>query len=332
MKQLIFWLTAAVMLLTATGLNAQSVASVTASKDNVIYYNNGTTTKSNGVGASLVAGNTNTTNYYRRSLIKFTMPALCNGATIDSVTVRLYAVKVAQGDTAHRSFSLYRLTSDWGEGSSDAADTTGKGAPATTGDATWSYKFYSSSLWTTPGGDYSSTLSATTGSLPYTSFVTKYVYFRSSAYAQLKTDVQNWLSGSVANYGWILKGIEGSLKKSAEFRSTDYTVDSLKPTLFIYYRCPGLKSVQVAETDGSIEKEAVSLSVSPSPASSLASISLSSGEAATVTLYSTTGAVIKTANVSAWPLSINVSGFNKGVYVVKAVSASGSYSKTFIKE
>jgi hypothetical protein len=338
MKKLNILLLAFVMLLTATGLNAQTVVSVTASKDNVIYYNNGSTTKSNGVGPSLVAGNTNTANYWRRSLIKFDLPSLCTGAIIDSVTVRLYAVKVAQGDTAHRSFSLYRLTSDWGEGTSDAADTTGKGAPATTGDATWSYKFYSSSLWTTAGGDYSSTLSATTGLLPYTSFVTKYVYFRSSTYSQLKTDVQAWMASPSINNGWILKGIEGTLRKSAEFRSKDYSVDSLKPTLFIYYTCPDeeeslLQSVQVAETSLSVEKETVALSVYPNPVLTEAGISLSSGEVAQVTLYNKMGTAIKAVEVRTWPLSVNMSGLEKGIYVVKAVTPKGStYSQTFIKE
>jgi hypothetical protein len=336
MKKLIFLVSASVMLLTAAGLNAQTVASVTASKDNVIYYNNGSTTKSNGVGASLVAGNTNTANYWRRSLIKFDLPdmdSICEDYTIDSVTVRLYAVKVGQGDTAHRSFSLYGLTSDWGEGTSNAADTTGKGAPATTGDATWSYKFYSSSLWTTAGGDNSYTLSATTGLLPYTSFVAKYVYFRSSVYSQLKTDVESWLNGDVPNYGWILKGIEGSLKKSAEFRSKDYSVDSLRPKLFIYYTCSGLRSVKEVEASIFSENAVTTLSVSPSPASSFVNISLSSGEVAKVALYNTMGAVIKTASVSTWPLFINMSDFNKGVYVVKAISESGAvYSNTLVKK
>jgi len=57
-----------------------------------------------------------------------------------------------------------RLLADWGEGTSNATGGLGEGGggPATTNDATWVHRFYSTQLWNTPGGDFAAAASATT--------------------------------------------------------------------------------------------------------------------------------------------------------------------------
>jgi len=203
--------------------------------DNTIYYNTGGTAKSdtlsNGSGGSLVAGCIATSGYYRRALVKFSMPTLPSGYVIDSVTLQLYAAKNAQNNTASRSFYIYKLTSPWGEGAS-VASTPGSGTGAKTGDATWIRTFYNAVSWTTAGGDYSSTLSATSNTITAAPAT---VSFKSSR-GQMKTDVTNWLLSPSTNYGWIIKGNETTTLQASEFASFQTTLGSTyKPTLIIYY-------------------------------------------------------------------------------------------------
>jgi len=160
------------------------------------------------------------------------MPSLPRGAVIDSVTLQLYAVKNAQNNTASRSFSLYKLTSDWGQGTSVAA-AAGTGTGATTGDATWIRTFYNISSWTTAGGDFVSTASGTSNTF---TTAPRYVYFRSNLSNQIKADVDSWISSPSTNYGWIIKGNESVALQATEFASIQTSLgNSYKPTLIIYY-------------------------------------------------------------------------------------------------
>ena len=97
----------------------------------------------------------------RRGVLAFNIAGdIPAGATIDSVQLTLYCDKVAT--TTLRSLGLRRLTSDWGEGTSNTGNSQqGRGEPPTTGDATWHHTFYPSQFWTALGGDFSPANSAT---------------------------------------------------------------------------------------------------------------------------------------------------------------------------
>lgn len=204
--------------------------------DNTIYYNAGDTahtdTLSNGLGSTFIAGHVATTGYFRRALIKFSMPSLPTGAVVDSVTLQLYAVKNAQNNSASRSFSLYKLTSAWGEGASVASGA-GTGTGAKTNDATWIRTFFDSVSWTTPGGDFVSTISARSNTFTSAGV---FVYFKSSSKGLMKTDVNSWYSNPSSNHGWIIRGNETTPLQATEFASFQTTLDSIyKPQLIIYY-------------------------------------------------------------------------------------------------
>jgi spore coat protein A len=94
------------------------------------------------------------------------------------------------------------LLADWGEGTSNANAQEGQGAPATTNDATWRHRFYSTLFWTTQAGDFSGTMSASqsVGAIGF--------YTRSSA--QMVVDVQSWLDNPASNFGWLVLGDESS--------------------------------------------------------------------------------------------------------------------------
>ncbi len=114
------------------------------------------------------------------------------GSTIVSATFKLDVVRVPNtGPQMDSSFELHRLTADWGEG----GGTGNRGGPANNGEVTWNSAFHNSSPWSTPGGDFPLTVSASTpvtGTGSYTWGPT----------ADMAADVQSWLD--TANYGWLL--------------------------------------------------------------------------------------------------------------------------------
>jgi hypothetical protein len=90
---------------------------------------------------------------------------------------------------------LHRLLANWGEGTSQATREEGTGAPATLNDATWRHRFYDTIFWTTEGGDFSPTVSASQSVGP----IGQYMW----SSAQMVADVQSWLDNRPAtSVGW----------------------------------------------------------------------------------------------------------------------------------
>ena len=105
------------------------------SKDNTIYEDS--TNLSNGQGVHLFSGAT-ANRIVRRALLAFevdgSVPA---GAAITDVTLGMRVNKVSRRNAVTNDLSLHRVLQDWGEGTSDASGTEGRGGPASQGDATW---------------------------------------------------------------------------------------------------------------------------------------------------------------------------------------------------
>ena len=163
------------------------------------------------------------------------------GATVTGVAVRLYCMNTISGD---QTVSMHKLLADWGQGTSDADGGEGKGTAATTGDATWIHTFYSTDNWTTPGGDYSGTVSASqaVGALGF--------HYTWGSTAQLVADVQGWLD-SGSNFGWIFIGAESTPASAKRFGSIENPTDSYRPLLTIDYIAPPTPGD--ADNDGKID-------------------------------------------------------------------------------
>jgi hypothetical protein len=212
--------------LTSPGLIAAEVG-LAASKDNSVFSEG---ELSNAVGDYLFAGET-AIGDFRRALIAFDIAgSLPAGAIIDSVQLNLNISKVPDADP--QSFSLHRLTSDWGEGSSNAPGEEGRGAEATTDDATWFRTFFPLSFWTSEGGDFVPTASVTT------SFSGLGVASFSSADAFV-ADVQLWLDQPETNFGWILVGDESSYLTAKRFDSRENSVENFQPRLIVTFTPTG---------------------------------------------------------------------------------------------
>ena len=225
-----------------SGLGAMSsaqgaVVSFGAMKDNTLF---GSTTGalSNGAGQYMFVGKTaqsaSPTNL-RRALIQFdvagNVPA---GSIITGVEMTLYFSTGQQTNIV----SMHRLLASWGEGTSDATCTGGNegcGANASNGDATWLHRFKSpAQLWTTPGGDFNPTPSASL--LVGSQFTNDYHWLSTPA---LVADVQGWLNDPSSNNGWLLLGEENSQGASAKRFNTRENPDaSTRPVLTITYTIP----------------------------------------------------------------------------------------------
>jgi len=204
---------------------------IPASKDNTLYFDP-TGSLSNGAGQLFFAGRTSTfTNAVRRAVIAFdiagNVPA---GSTIDSVSLRLHVTRVPLPVT-NTTVTLHRVLADWGEGESAPEFNEGGGAPATPGDATWVHRFYDTVFWTTQGGDYFSTSSAS-------ATVAGVAFYTWGPTSGMRSDVQGWLNNPAASFGWLLRGAEATLESARGYDSRDAITVANRPVLTITYTAP----------------------------------------------------------------------------------------------
>lgn len=229
MKRTVGFIAAGLSIL-SFGASAAFAVEITigAFKDNIIYSDN--VDNSNGAGPRLDIGR-NMGGAFRRSLIAFDVAgSIPSGSTINSARLEIYNFNNTNITETH-NYDVFSLLADWGEGTSNSS--MGMGAPATTGDATWNARFFDTTspvLWTTPGGDFAASPSASIDVAAAT--VNTFLAWESAA---LTSDVQDWLDDSASNFGWILIGDETTTEKSVrDFRSRDFTSDvTLRPKLTI---------------------------------------------------------------------------------------------------
>lgn len=206
-----------------------AMVNLLATKDNTIIAGPGSTdpTKqlSNG-GSQFIFVGTNNNGVARRGMIAFDLSGVPAGSTVQSASLTLYFDRSA--DQGTQSVSLFRLTRDWGEGTSNGGGAGsggggGRGATATKNDATWLYTFFnpatpsSSPQWTQPGaqGDYVATPSATVIVKGGQGKVTSYAWSGTS----LAADVQFWVDHPDSDFGWLLKGNESASATVRRFES-----------------------------------------------------------------------------------------------------------------
>ncbi len=215
-------------------LNAQTVITFKPSKDNTLYETNvDGSLKSNGKGQQLFVGRVGTLpdgdGKIRRALLAFNVSAIPSGARIDSVALTL---NMNKGPSASSELiELYRVTADWGEGSSDAVAEEGKGASPQNDDATWVHSFFDTTLWARPGGDFAAVVSAgqNVGVIgPYTWGPT----------AEILADVQDWVDNPSGNFGWVLIGNESTTSTVKRFASKDNPTMASQPALTVKFTDP----------------------------------------------------------------------------------------------
>jgi len=201
------------------------------SKDNTLYQN-ATGSLSNGAGWYFFVGRTGQVDNIsrRRGVIAFRVAdSIPPAATIQTVTLTLHMSRTFTSTL--RTIPLRKLLSDWGEGSSNAAGEEGSGAASTTNSATWIHQFYNTDLWTTAGGDFSGTTSASIS-------VSAIGFYTFGSTVQMVADVQDWLDDPANNFGWLLLGSEGLAATAKRFDTKENPTVANRPILTVTYEPP----------------------------------------------------------------------------------------------
>ena len=216
-------LTASLGCIAASSLNA-AIINIMPSKDNTLYeFDPKEGDFSNALGFHFFAGNT-AMSEIRRGVLAFDIAgSIPPGSTITAASLSLNMSR-SPTNTAY-VVELHNLLADWGEGTSIAPGEEGEGAPATANDATWRHRFFDTIFWTTQGGDFSATVSASQ-SVGGTGH-----YIWSSA--QMVADVQSWLDNPASNFGWLVLGDETAIATAKRF---DTRESASPPILTIEFR------------------------------------------------------------------------------------------------
>ena len=222
-KTLLAAAVAAVISYAGTGLASANIINITPSKDNTLYqYDPADGDTSNALGFHRFAGKT-AMGELRRGVLAFNIAgSIPAGSTITGVTLSMNMSRTPI--SVAYPVELHKLFADWGEGFSHAPGGEGDGAPATPNDATWRHRFYDTIFWTTQGGDFSATASASQSVGP----VGQYTW----SSAQMVADVQSWVDNPASNFGWLLLGDESTIATSKRF---DTRESASPPVLTIQY-------------------------------------------------------------------------------------------------
>lgn len=195
-------------------------------RDNTLYSFAEDPPPSNGAGIHLFTGKT-AIGGTRRAVLAFDIAAtIPPGSLITDVTLTMFMSRT--NEATQRTVTLQRLTADWGEGASNAANEEGLGIDAEPGDATWDHTFFPTDFWTAPGGDYLPTVSASTA------VGNDGIYYDWNS-AQLIADVQNMVDNPSADYGWIVIGDESESQTAKRFDTREHPNATRRPVLEIQF-------------------------------------------------------------------------------------------------
>ncbi len=174
-------------------------------KDAAIFYSDNIDINDNysdhGSGGSdfLQVGYHNYSDYFARTLIAFDVSALPADAKIFSATL---SFTFGQSGGNGKEISVHKITENWFEGSTReiycnyTSSCNQAGEPIIESeDVTWGYRHYPSDQWTTFGGSFVNTASA---SVPYGGLGTL------SSQGMID-DVKSWSTSPATNFGWLLK-------------------------------------------------------------------------------------------------------------------------------
>ncbi len=225
---------AVALLANRTALSA--TATLVPSKDNTLYESDAGSF-SNGRGQNFFVG-LNDHGLKRRGVISFDLTATVpSGSTIQSANLRLH---MSRTTGPALTISLHRCLAGWGEGDSvPPPGQEGGGTRAAQGDATWLHTFYDSTFWSTPGGDFTASASA---SLP----VDGEGFYSWLSNESVVRDLQSWLDAPQTNHGWVLVADNESISHTAKRFDTRENVQAdFRPVLQVVFTPPA--------TDGGVD-------------------------------------------------------------------------------
>ena len=192
--------------------------------DTEINISNPTTNYGTSVNLRVGDGDT-AGNGVHRSFIKFDLSSIPSSDTVTSATLSLYENSAEDGHgVGSWAVKLQRVRRDWVET-----------------EATWNI-WKTSNNWSTAGaGNTSSDIySATTATVTLDGTVAN--AFIDWSDAQLTSDVQDFVSGALSNYGWRIQAPDiedaGANRTRNAFSLSDHSTSSQRPKLVVVHASP----------------------------------------------------------------------------------------------
>lgn len=211
-------------------------------KDNSMFSENNNF--SDGAGLYLFAGKTgsNANFQLRRGLVKFNTSAIPTNAQISNATLQIPILRSPNNSSTPYNFAIHKVLQNWGEGTSLSL---GNGAQAQGTDATWRYSLYNSSTqWTTLGGNFTATASAT-ANIGFSDFPVNFGVWTSTT---VNNDVASWVATPANNFGWIIIGNETTANSARGFGSREQ-IQAYRPKLTISYSLPIIDKILINEVN-----------------------------------------------------------------------------------
>jgi SprB repeat/Secretion system C-terminal sorting domain len=242
--------------------SSSGTATIIAQKDNSIFEES--TGNSNGAGEYFIAGTT-AAFFKHRALISFDITQFIpTGSVITSAQLSLHLSQTSSS-AGPQSHSLYKLLQDWGEGSSNAGGSPGRGAPAGINDATWVNTFFPSSNWTNAGATFNISESGAA--------IVDAPGFYNWSSPVMVADIQAWLDAPFSNFGWLMKSNETTSSQAKRYDSKENATLANRPVLTVGYvsnvvgtassisnLVPGIYTVMVTDAMGSTASESLTIS------------------------------------------------------------------------
>jgi hypothetical protein len=217
----------AAALLFASWCAQADTVTLTAVADNTLIEN-ATGSLSNGTGDAIYVGLIPRQGFStRRGLVRFDLSGIPAAAQVSAATLTLTLVRT---QSATSQVTIHKVTEAWGEGASSCDIPCGQGAPAAANDATWLHRLYPGMNWSTAGGAFSPTVSATATVTPAVGAAFNW------SDVQLAADVQSWVNSPVANAGWMIR--DEVTSSSRAYASRENPVVAQRPQLTVTYTVP----------------------------------------------------------------------------------------------
>jgi hypothetical protein len=201
----------------------------------------------NNFGGQLYFTSGTTQNYTKnRGLLKFNIAGqIPANAKIKSGMLSFEVTgSTAETDKDNPStFQLRRMLRDWGEGNKSGQPPQ-LGAPATTNEANWTYRFaFTTNTWGIPGGQSGVDYSTNSSGEEFFYGIERSPYYI-QPHTQMTADIQSWLNQPSNNFGWMLLSQSEELNFSARrFGSSEDT--NRAPILTVEYFVPRINQITV---------------------------------------------------------------------------------------
>lgn len=186
-------------------------------------YESTTGSLANGAGQHLFTG---VGNAIKRGVLRFDVAgAVPAHSTIDEVELTLNMSRTIAPGVLNR---LYRVTAAWTEGPSDPFGEEGSGDSSQPGDVTWIHTTFDTAFWSSPGGDF---LTSESASIVVAS-IGSYTW---GSTPEMVADVQLWLDTPSSNHGWLLRGDEIGSFTAKRFDTREHPDPAVRPALRVVY-------------------------------------------------------------------------------------------------